>query len=191
VQPGRNGAREARPEAIRDSAQAASPPHGPPAIHAQHHVHAAAPEPGPLVEAVRLGTRQRQHAERLELGALRWRTAERKFEQDGLVRPEPPEAGHEARSAEREPATPRRACDDDERPFRATDLCAEHATVESVEPRASPPPSCNGESEREDDEAAIRCRKACRRDQTDRRHRKRRDRSPNRVRGRDPAAERT
>lgn len=105
---------------------------------------------------MRSGTRQRQDAERLEHGALRGRSAERKLEQDRLVWPQSPEALHEARRAEREASTPWRTGDDDERLFRATDLCAQDAAVEHVEPRATPPPPGEGESQREEDEAAAR-----------------------------------
>ncbi len=190
VQPGRNGAREPRPEPIGHSTEPTSPPHGLPAVHAQDHVHAAAAEPGPFVEAVRRGARQGEDAERLELRALRWRAAEWKLEQNGFVRPKLPEAQHEPGRTERERPTPRRARDHDERPLGAPHFGEEDAAVESVEARASPPPPGESQGNGQEAEPPVGRRDARACEQSHGCRRERDGRGTNRIRGRYSSAER-
>ena len=163
--------------------------YGPPAVHAQHHVDAVAPQPGSLVEPVRRGARQRKHAECLEFGALRRRAAEWELEQDGFVRPQAAEAGHEAGRTQAEASPPRRAGDDDGRPLRPPHLGQQHTAIEGVEPGAAPPPARESERERDEAESPLR-RGRTRRGKPDQGRRKRDERRPDGVRERDPDAER-
>ena len=73
-------AREPAMECVRDPSQAAAPADEPPAVAAQHDVHAVPSKPRALVEAVGRSARKHELTDHLESSAERRRTAERELE---------------------------------------------------------------------------------------------------------------
>ena len=134
-----------RPSAASDRA---------PAIAVKDDVDSLPSQPRAFVEAVHGTARQREAAQHGERRTLRRRPAGGKLEQDRLVDPQPTEAQHSCGNPDLESSAARGRRRLDERVLGSADLVAKGTAVERVEARASPPPACERECERNERETA-------------------------------------
>jgi len=141
LEAGGNRARQPAANPVGVTAQTAAASDRAPLAGHDDDVHAAAPQPPPLVEAARRGAWLPQPPAQLEASALGRRAAERKLEKDRLVRKERAEAQQLRRYPDRERAAAGGAGDLDESRFRFADVRREHARIERVEPATTPPPA--------------------------------------------------
>jgi hypothetical protein len=137
------------PDAVADSRDAAAPTRDTPVLRAQDCVDALPAQPFRLVEAVRRPGRSSQLADEPQARPLLWCPAERKLEQDRLVRPQSPPAEHECAHPLVEASRPRRLLDLDERGLERADPSCEGAPVELVESHAPPAPAGGHEGGRD------------------------------------------
>jgi hypothetical protein len=145
VQVSSDGAREPAAHAVAEAAESATVSEHAPAVAGQHDVDPVPSEPGPFVEAVARAARELRLRPHLENGAAGRRPPERKLELRRLVEDERTEASDANGHLDVETPSSGRGGDYNERLFGSTDLRAQHAVVESVEPRAAPPPAENRE----------------------------------------------
>ena len=119
-------------------------------------VHPVAAEPGALVEAVLGPTRGPDLADHVEKRALRRRAARRNLEEHGLAERDVAESTSLSRHSQVVSGTPRRSRDGNEHRSGRPDPREKDALVESVEPRAAPPPP--GEQEGDGDHQKTHAR---------------------------------
>jgi hypothetical protein len=151
-------ARDASPQLVRDRAEPAPAPHDAEAASPEDHVDPLASEVRRLVEAsLALGaSRAGDRDDDLQERALRRRALRREIEARALVELLLAEAQDANGNADGELATPRGAGHLDACNRGPADLVLEHAGVEGVEAHASPPQSCEHESEDEESDACRR-----------------------------------
>ena len=156
VRPGASEPASQRADAVRVAAEAAAPPHDPPLLADGDDVDAVPPEPGALVEPVRRWPRKLQPRDELQNRALGRRPAHRELEEHRLAHADPTEADEAGRHAQLEAVVAGRPGDDQRRRLRLADVFDQHARVEGVEPRASPPPTRERQRERQGGDSRAR-----------------------------------
>ena len=159
VEAPRDRACERSAERVADAGESASPANHDPAVGVQDDVHALVAEPGSLVEAMLRRARQSDRCRCLEQAALRWRSPERKLEEDGFTEAQPAEAPHLGRNAEREAGPARRPSGYEHGALGRVHSRKEDTSIQCVEAGASPPPAGEraASEEKRGSQRLVRC----------------------------------